>query len=299
VYGLRYHVASLAAVFLALVIGILVGAGMSDRGLTNKAERALLERRVDLLSRRVDALSSSSTAHARGQAQAEAFVNHTYPVLMANRLRGKRIAVVFVGAVDVTMQSDMEQALSDAGVQQVLRLRALKVPIDARQIDASLALARQSQPGLGRYIGDAKLGSLGRALAQELVAGESRLWQTLNEQVVAERAGGDLRPADGVVLAQTAPKQDDQTAAFLSGFYAGLGSAGEPVVAVESSSAHGTGPKLGASGTISTVDDIDKPAGRLALALLLAGASSGHYGVKSGATSGILPPLAASPPAGG
>ena len=32
-FDLRYHVASLAAVFLALIIGILVGVGISDRGL--------------------------------------------------------------------------------------------------------------------------------------------------------------------------------------------------------------------------------------------------------------------------
>ena len=128
--GLRYHVASLAAVFLALVIGIFLGFGMSDRGLTNKAARALLERRVDLLSHRLDRVEATSAAHARDQRVAEDFVTHTYPTLMANRLRGKRIAIVFVGAVDGTLQSDIEQTLRDAGVARALRLRALKVPID-------------------------------------------------------------------------------------------------------------------------------------------------------------------------
>ena len=36
---LRYHVASLSAVFLALVVGILVGVGISGRGLVDKSER--------------------------------------------------------------------------------------------------------------------------------------------------------------------------------------------------------------------------------------------------------------------
>ena len=37
-FDLRYHVASLAAVFLALVIGILVGVGISDQGLVDSAK---------------------------------------------------------------------------------------------------------------------------------------------------------------------------------------------------------------------------------------------------------------------
>ena len=37
-FDLRYHVASLAAVFLALLIGILVGVGISDRGLVDRAK---------------------------------------------------------------------------------------------------------------------------------------------------------------------------------------------------------------------------------------------------------------------
>ena len=42
-FDLRYHVASLAAVFLALVIGILVGVGISDP--VDNAKTGLLEDR--------------------------------------------------------------------------------------------------------------------------------------------------------------------------------------------------------------------------------------------------------------
>src|SRR6266581_2139053 len=45
-FDLRYHVASLAAVFLALIIGILVGVGISDRGYVDRAQRGLLEQRI-------------------------------------------------------------------------------------------------------------------------------------------------------------------------------------------------------------------------------------------------------------
>jgi hypothetical protein len=53
-FDLRYHVASLAAVFLALIIGILVGVGIADRGYLDKGTRGLLERRVAELQKKLD-----------------------------------------------------------------------------------------------------------------------------------------------------------------------------------------------------------------------------------------------------
>ena len=38
-FDFRYHIASLAAVFLALVLGILIGVAISGRGFVDKAER--------------------------------------------------------------------------------------------------------------------------------------------------------------------------------------------------------------------------------------------------------------------
>ena len=49
---------------------------------------------------------------------------------------------------------------------------------------------------------------------------------------------------------------------------------------------------------LSTVDDLDTQAGRLALALLLAGATPGQYGVKKTARDGVLPQIPAVAPVG-
>ena len=48
-FDLRYHVASLAAVFLALIIGILVGVGISGKGFVSDSERKLLNEQIDEL----------------------------------------------------------------------------------------------------------------------------------------------------------------------------------------------------------------------------------------------------------
>src|SRR3954462_959790 len=114
-FDLRYHVASLAAVFLALVIGILVGVGISDRGLVDSANRSLLKQRVARLQSELDAASKSSALSQREQRAAQVYMSETYPVLVRNRLRGKRIAVLFAGSVDGGVRSTIDRALTDSG----------------------------------------------------------------------------------------------------------------------------------------------------------------------------------------
>ena len=88
-FDLRYHVASLAAVFLALVIGILVGVGIADRGLVDKANTRLLEQRVAQLRNQLDQASKRSQVSAREQKAAQSYINETYPVLVRDRLKGQ------------------------------------------------------------------------------------------------------------------------------------------------------------------------------------------------------------------
>ena len=292
-FDLRYHVASLAAVFLALIIGILVGVGIS--GPVDSTKTKLLEERVANLQRRLDQTSTRSSANAREQDAARAFMNETYPVLVRNRLRGKKIAVVYVGHVNGGVGKAVNQLLFDAGAQQ-LRLRALKVPIDVRQLDAAL----EGQPAASGLRGRSHVEDLGRALGQELVlGGDMPLWSALTDALVDQREGESKAAAEGVVVVRTATPQRGPTSRFLLGLYAGLNSAAAPAVGVEQTDASDSATKVFSRAGLSTVDDVDKPAGKLAVVLLLAGAPSGQYGVKDSAGDGALPPLPTRSPAGG
>src|SRR5437763_7237996 len=252
-FDLRYHVASLAAVFLALVIGILVGVGIADRGYVDKAQRGLLEQRIaklqsDLSDARKEAENLSAEQHAT-----QAFVTDTSPELMATRLRGKSIALIFLGPADGKIRASLEQALADAGCSGWVRVRALKLPLDVSQIDSTLA----RDPPLKRYVGDARLPALGKGLGEELATGgKAPLWATLAEQIVAERAGSEKPPADGVVIVRTAGKQYGGTASFLAGFYSGLIAAPVPVVGVETTDAAQSAVTAFQRNGISSVDDI-------------------------------------------
>ena len=284
-FDLRYHVASLTAVFLALVIGIVVGVGISDRGLIDTAKRSLLEQRVAQLQSQLDHASKTSAASQREQKAAELYITETYPVLVRNRLHNKRIAVVFVGSVDGGIRATIEQTLTDAGAQQV-RLRALTVPVDVPGLQAKLA----ASPDAESYRGRSNLESLGRALGDELVSGgDTPLWDALTDTLVEEQFGGGRQPVDGVIVARTATPQRGPGGKLLVGLYHGLTAPSVPAIGVETTTATRSAVGVYSDAGLSSVDDLDKPSGQLALVLLLAGASPGQYGLKASADASLPP----------
>jgi hypothetical protein len=285
-FDLRYHVASLAAVFVALLIGILVGVAMS--GKVDDAEKRSLESDVNRLEAQLDAASERSANGTREKKAFGAFVKKAYPALIADRLVGKRIAIVFVGPVDAAVRRDIQRAIDDAGSSNPARIRALKVPIDPRRIDGEL------DGDLAQY--KTEFDDLGGELARELVdGGDAPAWDALTPFIVEEKSGSFRRPVDGVVVARTVKAQQGDTSQLLKGFYSTLADLDVPTIGVEpsgvSESAVGTWSEAG----LSTVDDIETPAGRLALALLLSGSSIGNYGLKETADDGIVPPVEAHP----
>jgi hypothetical protein len=296
-FDLRYHVASLAAVFVALTVGIVVGVGIADRGLLRKGERSFLEERISRLENRLDA-ATKREALLNGESRAgDTLMNEAYPLLAGDRLKGKRVAVVFVGPVDTSIAGGVERAIGDAGAK-VLRVRALQVPIDVTALNRALDGQRQ----LASYAGRAHVGELGDALGKELVdGGQTPLWNAVSSKLVEEQRGSGDAAVDGVVVARSAKPQQGATARFLSGFYGGVAGAGMPAVGVETSETKPSAVEAFRGAGLSTVDWIDTGYGKLALVWLLAGGTPGAYGVKQTATDGPLPPadsVPAPPPRG-
>jgi hypothetical protein len=285
-FDLRYHVASLAAVFVALLIGILVGVALS--GKVDDAEKRSLESDVNRLEAQLDAASERRANGTREQKAFQVFVRNAYPALIADRLSDKRIAIVFVGPVDPAVRRDIQRAIQDAGSSAPVRIRALKVPIDPRRIDGEL------NGDLAEYKTD--FGDLGGELARELVdGGDTPAWDALTPFIVEEKSGSFRRPADGVVIARTVRAQQGDTSELLKGFYSTLGDIDAPTIGVEPSSVSQSAVGVWSASGMSTVDDIETPAGRLALALLLSGSTIGNYGLKETADDGIVPPVEPQP----
>jgi Copper transport outer membrane protein, MctB len=285
VLDFRYHAISLAAVFLALVIGILAGVGISGRGFVDDAERDSFNRRLAELDGQVEAADERADDLERRQEAAQTFVESAYPVLADRRLEGKNVAVLVVGSVDTTVDW-IERAL-DRSSGDLIRMRAINVPVVSEELETRLRRA-----GFSEYLDESKLDDLGRELGRELVDGEETpLWDLMTPALVGEREGDFDAPADGVVVIRQAEPQQGETARFLSGLYGGLASSGKPTVGVELTRVQQSAiPAFQRSG-LSTADGIDTPLGGLALILLLGGAEPGDYGIRDTAADGILPPI--------
>jgi hypothetical protein len=285
-FDLRYHVASLVAVFVALIVGILVGVGLAPSGV-NRTDLSLAR------AQRNDAQKSAAQAQAQVsqlQKTQKAF-QLAYPAVMRNLLTDKRIGVLFVGSVDSGVNQSIAETLQDAGAEPATRVLSLAVPVDAQNVDGALF---DKGGKFVKYVGNDKLENLGNALGTEFAAGgPTPLWKTLGRELISERTGNARQPIDGVVVVRTAKPQQGDTMRFLRGLYSGLASAGVPAVGVENTNTKLSAAKVFRARGLSAVDDLDEMTGRAALALLLAGSPSGTYGTGDDA-DGILP----TPPSG-
>jgi hypothetical protein len=296
-FDFRYHLVSLAAVFIALAVGILLGAAIS--GKLGDAENALMKDRVKSMSDQLTQERARSDIIERRSEAAQELLTDAYPALMANRLEGKGFAVLFLGPVDGGVRSALERALADADAGSPVRLVALDTPVDPQELDSAL----QGDELLAQYAeGGDDFGALGEALGSDLIEGDGTpLWTALSSRLIEERSGTTSIPVDGVIVVQTWHEPDSQgdvdqqsrtraTESLFEGLMRGLENSSLPIVGVQTTGAEADLALFRQQG-VSSVDDVDTLAGRLALALLLQGAQPGHYGVKDSATDGVTPPI--------
>jgi copper transport outer membrane protein MctB len=289
-FDLRYHVASLAAVFLALIIGILVGVGIASQTSVEESERRVLEQRIADLEREVEGARAEADLFRRQQEGGANYIEESYTVVMNGRLRAVRVALLFIGAVEPELEEAVTQTLNDATGPALSRSRALKLPVEPQAVLTAV-------PADG---GELTLEEIGRRLGRELVAGgETPLWDALDTVIVEDRQGASEPEVDAVVVAHTARLDHAPTGRLVTGLYSGIASSGVPAVGVERAEARPTRIGVYDAAGLSSVDSLDTALGRVALAVLLAGGEEGQYGLKSTATAAVPPievlPLAPAP----
>ena len=282
-FDFRYHVVSLAAVFLALVVGIVIGVGLSGQGIVQESERENLNNQIAQLNADLDR-KDSQLAQQRAAAR---FVDAAYPAVMDRRLADKHVVVVFVGPADGT-RAAVEQTISDAA-GTLARLRVLKVPVD----DAALARTVDGNADLADLASPDDPGEIGRVLGEELVdGGDAPLWDGLAAQLVIERNPDTDPPADAVVVVRTADPQQGATARFLGGLYAGL-TGSVPAVWVDDAPTQDS--PLRHPSRFSALRGVDTALGRVTLAVLLETGDQGEYGPGADTLVPTIAPVPAPP----
>lgn len=286
-YSARYHATSLVAVFLALAIGILIGAEFGGDALTNT--RKDLEH--SLTGNLQDARARADELNGR-LASSDEFASRVYPALVRNRLAGRRIGVVALGDLPSGASSAIEEALGPTGAHLV-GIGVVREPVDLRALSDDLAKTRLADI---RTNPDTLI-AFGTGVGRQIVRGGTLLDRVRGH--LFSRASGNFGALDGVIVVRQPPEEmgpvQRSTAAQLeAALLGGITGTRTPAVGVETSTAEPSSVSFFSGNDLSSVDDVEVPAGQVATVFALLGAE-GSFGVK-GSADRLLPDLL--PPAG-
>jgi outer membrane murein-binding lipoprotein Lpp len=304
VISLRYHAVSIGAVFLALAVGVVLGAsGVSDRLLSSVAARA------DDLGGQVQTLTAQRDALAAAQRGADEFARRTGPAAVRGLLQGRTVALVTAGA-DTADRDAVRALLGPSGATvggEIALTDAVGDPARADQLreltsqllptGAQLPAASDTGSLVGGLLGGVLLKSSGQITPEQADAVLSGLTST-GFVTPGERP----RPAD-VVLVLTGgsvPGIDGADAAAVTARLAAQldRAGGGAVLAGRTGSADATGPvgvaraDPNVTASLSTVDDVQTGAGQVSAVLALReqlDGRAGRYGTATTAADGAAP----------
>jgi hypothetical protein len=290
VFDFRYHAVSLVAVLVALIVGLLLGVAIGDAGLVSSAEKSVRS------SLRSDIKAANDRAAAtRRRLDAETrYSNAAYPLLVAGRLDGEKIGLLFLGSPSESIAADVRSALTGTN-GRLVGILAVREPPDLQAIgDAA---------GPTRYAGMAQdptlLAPFGRRIGTQLVQGGALLHSEA-DALFSTRSGA-LGPFDAVVVYRSPPQltgaAKQQTTDLEDGLMRGLTDNPVAVVGVQQTTTDPSQVAWYRDRGLSSVDDIDQPSGQAALVFALSGAK-GRFGVGPQAES-VLPGPESISPAGG
>jgi hypothetical protein len=316
VIDFRYHLVSIVSIFLALAVGILLGAGplqedlgktLSNQVSTLRKEKGVLRSQLDLAKAQVDA--------------SDKFVTAVAPALTQSRLGGRSAVVVTLPGTDASLVTDVTKALTSSGatVSGTVKVQDAWTDPAKRSFRDQLLSSLAPLVGLEQVSGslDSRMGALlARALVVDRVSDadqpSTRATQALTglkEAGLATFDGDGPAPATlAVVVAPTpdgkasADQQKTDLAAWVA-LAAQLDEASNGTVVVGDDAASTSGGLVRAlraddavATKVSTVDDIAAAMGRIALVYALRqqmAGEAGQYGVGESA-SALLPPLTVS-----
>src|SRR5919201_2707465 len=109
-FDFRYHALSLVAVFLALAIGILLGATIGN-SLVSDADKGI---RSSLHQDVINARNAANQAQSQ-LSQRDKNISSSPPMLVQGELSGQRIAIVATGSLPSSIESEVRQTVETAG----------------------------------------------------------------------------------------------------------------------------------------------------------------------------------------
>lgn len=308
----RHSVLSIAAVCMALAVGVVVGAGPLTSGLDSERESE-----VDRLAEQKAELRTTVDEMKRTDAYRDAFADDVAPGLIEERLDGRQIVVVALPGSKGSTVSGLRHTLTDAGAELTGTVDITSKWADPKQRQFLEDLASQLVTGDVTMPEDGTAyDRAGAVFARAIVTDDEDAAGELDEAtptIMGALSEGDLVQSDddmtradlAVVVAPEGgigtpdkPAEVDETNQAWVSLCAALDEASDgAVLAGDPSSAepHGVLEALrgdgDASANVSSVDVANLPSGRVGVVWALAEQiddAAGHYGAV-GATDGPLP----------
>src|SRR6476646_7908960 len=229
-YSARYHATSLIAVFLALAIGILIGAEFGGAALTNTRkdlEHSLTGNLQDARERAGELSAELGRANLCSAA--------VYPVLVRDQLRGRRLGVLALGDLPGDVSGAIGEALGPTGARLV-GVGVVREPVDLHGLAGDLSKTRFAPIARNPEAQTAFAAVIGR----QLVRGGTLLDRVRGQ--LFSRASGNFGALDGVIVVRQQPQdlgpvQRAAAARLEAGLMSGISGTRTPAVGVETSEA--------------------------------------------------------------
>lgn len=283
IIDLKYHIASLVAVFLALGIGILVGSAVLGDNVNDVIMRQQ-QQMVDDLNKNFEKIRKDNIAAQNEIATYESSLNYSrqyekqlLPLLVANKLSGKKVAIIETN--NYGFHDDWINTLKMAGakvssITTVLDGFNLKDEETRRQLVTKLMLNSET------------VAAVSKEVAEEIAIGIISAQNIENlhyfEQLGMIKTSGDYGvPVDAVIfVGGSQSDQGDRCAVLDLPMMNYFLSQNVPVYGVETSDVAYSYMKQYQKLKVSTVDNIDMIPGQLSLVMAVYG-KQGNYGIKT------------------
>jgi hypothetical protein len=307
VIDFRYHLVSIISIFLALAVGIVLGAGPLQSNLGDQ-----LGDQVSALRTEKQALNDKLTSTEKLVDAGDDYAKTVQSRVVQGRLTGHRAVVIALPSSDGSIVKGVEEVLTQSGAGPVGTLTvsadwfdpAKAADRDRAAHDAATALGLES-----RATGDALLTEVLAGLAVSETASapspqHAAALKVLGDAGLLDSSVPELGPGDVVVLvsgdyagteAEVTARSDAVRAmvtALAKGSRSTVVAGGEPVAAagqpVSSDAVAAVREKSDTAGVVATVDHARSGNGPALVVLAVESALEdhvGHYGIADGATA--------------
>jgi hypothetical protein len=305
VIDFRYHLVSIVSIFLALAVGIVLGAGplKEDIGTTLTSEVTRL--REDRTQLRAQLDDAEKAAQAR-----DAFTEASNKTLLADRLQDQTLTVVVLPGADANLVKSTTSTLASAGAKIGSTVTVLDAWTDPDKATFRSTLGNQLAPSVQVPVDQGNAEVLDAVLARALLtkaggnsAGAAAALEGLRTGELIRYTPDNVTPATGAVVIGGSVQggsaaERTAEAESLSQLASALDEAGSGALLAAPRTDDGDNPQVSVVSTtrqdgdqaeqLSTVDHAELPMGQASIVFGLLeqfAGNAGHYGLGSDATA--------------